>query len=173
MTSSTSFQYTLVLRKSGVAIFTDMKIVTYFSKTMFKDSRKEVNQNAFYTHIPWYSKICWFLVKNCWCQQKSRGVSHVIYFGYFLGKVYQVHHCRICMTDFWEGLAYPPPPPRHPWAVPKKAILNRLMFLLSPAGPCTTLLITSLLKVQKYNLVRSSRLQIFFKMMFLKTFQSS
>ena len=52
MTSSTSFQYTLILRKSGVAIFTDMKIVTYFSKTIFKDSRKEVNQNAFYTHIP-------------------------------------------------------------------------------------------------------------------------
>ena len=33
-------------------------------------------QNPVCTCISWCSKICWFLVKKCWCQQKSRDVSH-------------------------------------------------------------------------------------------------
>ena len=34
------------------------------------------------------------------------------------------HHCRICVTDFWEGGFFVPPLP-HPWAALKKPILNR------------------------------------------------
>ena len=33
-----------------------------------------MHQNAIYICISWYSKICWFLVNKCWCQQNSRGV---------------------------------------------------------------------------------------------------
>ena len=38
------------------------------------------------------------------------------------------YHCRICMTDFREGgrLFHPPP---HPWAAPKKPILNRVKIV--------------------------------------------
>ena len=32
-------------------------------------------QNATYIYISWYSKICWFPMKKCWCQQNSRSVS--------------------------------------------------------------------------------------------------
>ena len=31
--------------------------------------------NGIYICISWYSKICWFPVKKCWCQQNPRGVS--------------------------------------------------------------------------------------------------
>ena len=41
MTSEPLFQSTVILRRSGVAIFADIiKIVTFFIKTIFKDSRK-------------------------------------------------------------------------------------------------------------------------------------
>ena len=36
-------------------------------------------QNAVYICISWYSKICWFSVKKCWCQQNSQSVSHDSY----------------------------------------------------------------------------------------------
>ena len=47
---------------------------------IFKDSKKvkritNFYQNAIYVCIFWYNKICWFLIKKCWCQQNSRGVS--------------------------------------------------------------------------------------------------
>ena len=62
-------------------------------KTIFKDSKelkelKIMHQNAVYISISWYSKIRWFPVKNCWCQQNSRGVSRDLYiFGSYLRKV--------------------------------------------------------------------------------------
>ena len=31
-------------------------------------------QNTIYICISSYKKICWFLVKKCWCQQNSMGV---------------------------------------------------------------------------------------------------
>ena len=44
MTSLTLFQNALTLRKAGVVIFADIiKIVTMFTKTITKDSRKEKN----------------------------------------------------------------------------------------------------------------------------------
>ena len=32
------------------------------------------------------------------------------------------HHCRKCVTDFWRGAFRAP----HPWAAPKRPILNRV-----------------------------------------------
>ena len=40
MTSETFFQKTFILRRPGVAIFPDIKIVTMFIKTILKDLRK-------------------------------------------------------------------------------------------------------------------------------------
>ena len=36
-------------------------------------------KNAIYTCISWYSKICWFPVKICWCQWNSWCVTWFIY----------------------------------------------------------------------------------------------
>ena len=49
---------------------------------------------------------------------------------YFLDLLYvryncaKFHQCRICVTDFREGGPFCPSP--HPWAAPKKPILNRV-----------------------------------------------
>ena len=65
-------------------------------------------QNAIYICISWYNKICWFTVKKCWCQQNSGGVSRDLYiFWIFFRLRYnsaKFHHCRICVTDFRQGL---------------------------------------------------------------------
>ena len=71
---------------------------------------------------------------------RTQGVCHVIhtFFGSSLGKLYNCamfHHCRICVTHFREGglFASPPHPPAlHPWAAPKKPILNRVKGCLLP-----------------------------------------
>ena len=34
-----------------------------------------MHQNAIYICISWYSKICYFPIKNCWCQQNPRGAN--------------------------------------------------------------------------------------------------
>ena len=107
MTSQLFFKKTLILRRSGVAIFADIiKIVTMFIKTILKDSRKVRRIRNYVSKwnlylISWYSKICWFLRCNC----------------------AKFHHCRIYVTDFREGAFSPPP---HPWAAPKKPILKGL-----------------------------------------------
>ena len=36
------------------------------------------------------------------------------------------HHCKIYVTDFREGAFLPLLPPLHPWAAPKKPILNKV-----------------------------------------------
>ena len=76
--------YTFILRRPGVAIVPDIKIVTMLVKTIIKDSEKLkeleiMYQNPIYICISWYGKICWFLVKKCWCQQNSRGLSRDLY----------------------------------------------------------------------------------------------
>ena len=101
-------------------------------------------QNTVYICTSWYSKICWFAVKKCWCQQNSRGC--VTWFIYFLDLLWvryncaKFHHCSICVTDFREVGAFLPPP--HPWAAPKKPILNRvkkrLWYRCFPLNFCET-----------------------------------
>ena len=36
-------------------------------------------KNETYICISWYDKNCWFLMKKCWCQQNSKGVSRDLY----------------------------------------------------------------------------------------------
>ena len=79
------FKITFALGRPRVAIFADIiKIVTIFTKAIFRDSKKSKEleityQNPIYICISWYSKICWFSVKKCRCQQNSRGVSRDSY----------------------------------------------------------------------------------------------
>ena len=124
------FQNTVILRRPRVASFADViKVATTFIKTIFKDSKKLkeseiMYQNAIYIRISRYSKICWFPVIKCWCQQNLVP----IFFGSPLGKVITTKflHCRICATDFREGDLFGP---QHRWAALKRPILNRLKNL--------------------------------------------
>ena len=92
-----------------------------------------MNQNAIYICISWYTKICWFPVKKCCCQQNSRGVTCDSYVFCIFFKQ-DIHYCRICVTDFRDGwgqkgsplCAFFPPPPPSLWAAPKMSILNRV-----------------------------------------------
>ena len=119
MTSQPLFQSTFILRRPEVAIFADIiKFVTMFIKTIFKDSRKvkRIINYAIYICISWCSKICWFLVKECWCQQNSRGVSRDSYiFWIFLRQGITVPSF-IIVEYVWQilgrgGLFTPPPHP--------------------------------------------------------------
>ena len=70
-------------------------------------------QNTIYICISWYSKICWFPVKKCWCQQNSRSVSrdsYIFWIFFAQGITAKFHHCRICVTDFREGGLFWPIP---------------------------------------------------------------
>ena len=60
--------------------------------------------NAISIFISWFSKICWFLVKKCWCQQNSSGISRNLYF--FLDLLWVRYNCPKChhrKTYFREG----------------------------------------------------------------------
>ena len=83
--------------------------------------------NGIYIYVSWYSKICWFPVKNAEIS-RTQGVCRVIHIvtGFSLGKV------KLCqglslqdMCDRFQGGGTFLPPP-HPWAAPKKPILNRV-----------------------------------------------
>ena len=115
------------LRRPGVAIFADIiKIITSFIEKILKDSIKVLKklqimyQNATYICISWYSKICWFRVKKCWCQWNWGGVSRDSYIFWIFFRQGIIIHCRICVTDFSEGAFLPPPSPirEQPWKCP-------------------------------------------------------
>ena len=49
-------------------------------KTQKKLRELEIKcSNAIYICVSWYSKIYWFSVKKCWCQQNSSDVSRDLY----------------------------------------------------------------------------------------------
>ena len=84
--------------------------MTIFIKTTLKDLRKirrirNYVSKWIYICISWYSKICWFPEKKCWCQQNPSCVSCDSYsfWNFFRYKSANFHHCRICVTDFREG----------------------------------------------------------------------
>ena len=84
-------------------------------------------QNAIFICISWYSKICRFPMKKCWCQQNSRVASRDSYiFSIVLGWGITVPSFIIA-GYVWQivgrggGFLVPP----HAWAAPKKSILNR------------------------------------------------
>ena len=81
MTSKPFIQNAFILRKPRVALFVD---ITAFVTTIFKNSKKLeeleiLYWNSIYICIYWYSKTCWSLVKKCWCNQNSSGVSRYLY----------------------------------------------------------------------------------------------
>ena len=121
-------------------------------------------QNPIYMCISWCSKICWFPMKICWCQQNSRDVSRGLYiFWIFLKQGISVpsfiiaeYVRRILGTGGQKG-----PPPTHPWAAPKKPILNRVkMFHISKQYVAIIMQIKHLLYVNTLDIIWSSFLLI-------------
>ena len=79
-----------------------------------------MNQNPIYMCISWCSKICWFPVKECWCQQNSRNVSRDLYiFFIFLREGITVQSFIIAGYVWWilrrVGQKGPPPILEQPW----------------------------------------------------------
>ena len=94
-------------------------------------------QVVVYICITWYSKFCWFLVKKCWYQQSSRGVSRYIFFGSSLDKV---EPSFIIVGYVWKILWSPPPICEQLWKGPswtgfKKVLLNRVISIRVSQGP--------------------------------------
>ena len=89
-------------------------------------------QHAICIYISWYSKIYQYPVNKCWCQQNSRGVSRGSYIfwiffrlGIYVSSFIIVGYVLLILERggaFW-ALPFPHP---HPWAAPKKPILNRV-----------------------------------------------
>ena len=72
-------------------------------------------QNPIYICISWCSKICWFLVKKCWCQQNSRDVSRDLYIFWIFLRSGITLPSVIIVGYVWEilerrGSKKPPPP---------------------------------------------------------------
>ena len=98
-------------------------------------------RNSAYICISWYSKICWFPVKKCWCQQNSQGVSRDSYvFWIFLRQGITVPKFSI-VGYVWQILgrgAFLPTP--RPWVALKKPILNRVKDFFSKFDQICSLL---------------------------------
>ena len=59
---------------------TSSRLLPYLWKKVLKTENKLKEQEIMYRYatyicISWYSKICWFPVKKCWCEQNSTGMS--------------------------------------------------------------------------------------------------
>ena len=81
-------------------------------------------QIAIYICISWYSKICWFLVKKCWYQKNSRGVSRDSYNFLTFFKLGITVPGSIIVGYVWQILWRRAFLASHPWTDPKKPILN-------------------------------------------------
>ena len=116
------------------------QILTMFVITIYKDSRKvKINRN----YVSKYNLYLYFLIEQNLLYQEivlmsgekmlmsaelQRCVTWFIYFLDFHWVRYncaKFHLCGLYVTDFREGAFLPPPLP-HPWAAPKKPILNRV-----------------------------------------------
>ena len=110
-------------------------------KKIFQDSKKVKRirnnvskyQNKIYICISWYSKVCWYSKKLLVSAELKEYVTWFIYIFFDLlyvrHKFAKIHHCRIWVTDFREGVGLfglPSPLSPHPWASPKRPILYRV-----------------------------------------------
>ena len=96
-----------------------IKIVTFLLKKSLRtqEKLKELKilyQNAIYTCISWYSKICWFPMKNCWCQQNARDGSRDSYMFWILFRQGIIVPSLIIVGYVWQvlgkGNLFAPPP---------------------------------------------------------------
>ena len=97
------------------------KLLPCFLKQLLKTPKKLkeweiMYQNPIYTFISWCSKICWFLVKIRWCQQNARVVSRDLYIFWIF---FRYNGSIVVQSFIIVGYVCP-----HPWAAPKKPILN-------------------------------------------------
>ena len=102
-----------------------------------------MDQIAIYIYISWYSKICWFPVKKCWCQHNSRGVSRDFYI--FLFHLYIKYAFFIIIWYVWQILRRWGRgsfcPQCHQWAASKKgpSWIELNEFVFRTAGPYKSL----------------------------------
>ena len=93
-------------------------------KTQKKPKELEIiNQNAIYICISWYSKVCWFLVRKCWCQQNARGASRDSYsFCIFFRQGITVPSFAIAgfVWEIWGRRPFCPPHPPTSVSSPEK-----------------------------------------------------
>ena len=109
-----------------------IKVVIMFIKKYLKTQKKLkeleiMYQNTIYICISWYSKICWFPVKKHLRQHNSGGFTRDLYIFWSSLVKYKCpkfHHFRIWVAGFREGAWGLFGPPFHPWAAPKRPILN-------------------------------------------------
>ena len=91
------------------------KLQPFLSKKSLKTQKKLKELEILYQHafVCWYSNICWFPMKKRWCQKNAWVVSRGSFiFGSSLGKAF----CP-CLP--------------HPWASPKRPILNRINIYIT------------------------------------------
>ena len=89
------------------------KLYSCLTKKYLKTQRKPkeleiMYQNTIYICIFWYSKICWFPMKNA-DVSRTQGLYHVIHL-FFGSSLDKFHLCRKCVIDFRERGHFNPPP---------------------------------------------------------------
>ena len=121
MTLQPLFQNSFILRRPGVAIFAEIiKIITKFIKKIFKDSRKVKRIRNYVSKCNLY--LYFLIQQNLLISEEKMLISAklrgcVTWLIYFLDLLYvryncaKFHHCRICVTDFREAVAFLAPPP--------------------------------------------------------------
>ena len=123
------FQNTLILKRPRVAIFADIiKVVTIFTKTIFKDSKKKkleiiikIQSISVFLHVTKFTDFRW---KNA-DVSRSQGVSYVIHmiFGSSLGITVPSF---IIVGYIWQILGRGSLFALHLWKILKRSILNRV-----------------------------------------------
>ena len=122
-------------------------------------------QNPIYMCISWCSKICWFPMKICWCQQNSRDVSRGLYiFWIFLKQGISVpsfiiaeYVRRILGTGGQKG---PPPPLIREQPRKSPSWIGLKMFHISKQYVAIIMQIKHLLYVNTLDIIWSSFLLI-------------
>ena len=122
---------TFILKRPRVAIFADIiKVVTIFTKTIFKDSKKKkkeleiiikIQSISVFLHVTKFTDFRW---KNA-DVSRSQGVSYVIHM--ILGSSLGITVPSFIIVGYiWQvlrrGNIFAP----HPWTTPKRPIPNRV-----------------------------------------------
>ena len=131
------WRHNLYFKRPRVAIFADIiKIITMFIKRIFKDSK---NVKRIRNYVSRFNLYLYFLIyQNLLISGEKSLISAepkvcVTWFMYFLNHLLlryecaKFHHYMMYVTDFLgRGWPFCHSPPSHPWAAPKRPILNRV-----------------------------------------------